>query len=138
MQVQPYLFFEGQCEQAIEFYEKALGAKVQRLLRFKDCPEPPNKNCSGSAAPHGDKVMHASLEIGQTQVLVSDGRCQSSPEFKGFSLTLTVEDEEQVEKMFNALLDGGQILMPLDKTFFASKFGMVKDRFGVTWIVLAK
>lgn len=134
MQVQPYLFFEGRCEEAIEFYRKALGAEVTMLMRFKDSPEPP---APGMAPPGSvDKVMHANLRIGDTTVLASDGRCQGRPNFQGFSLSLTVPNDAEAERRFVALADGGQVQMPLAKTFFSSRFGMVTDRFGVLWMII--
>ena len=128
MQIQPYLFFDGRCDEAIDFYRGALGAEVLMLMRFKDSPEP---------VAHGgeDKVMHASLRIGQTTVLVSDGRCLGKPSFQGFALSLTVADESQAERLFAALADGGQVQMPLTKTFFSPRFGMLADRFGVAWMI---
>ncbi len=134
MQVQPYLFFDGRCEDAIEFYRKTLGADVTMLMRFKDSPEPP---APGVCPPgSGDKVMHASMRIGDTTVMASDGRCQGRPSFQGFSLSLAVGDDAEAERRFAALADGGQIQMPLAKTFFASRFGMVADRFGVSWMII--
>lgn len=131
MQIQPYLFFEGRCEEALTFYRGALGAEVTMLMRFKDSPDP------GMVAPGaGDKVMHASVRIGDTTVMASDGRCQGSQDFHGFSLSLTVPNEVEAERVFGALAEGGQVQMPLTKTFFSPRFGMVADRFGVSWMVL--
>ncbi len=132
MQVQPYLFFDGRCEEAFGFYRKKLGAEVTMLMRFKESPDP--AHCPGGAAS-GDKVMHGSLRIGETTVLASDGRCEGRPSFQGFSLSLTVANDAEAERLFAALSDGGQVQMPLGKTFFASSFGMVADRFGVSWMV---
>jgi PhnB protein len=128
MQIQPYLFYNGRCDEAIEFYRAAVGAEVTMLMRFNDSPEPTS---------HGteEKVMHASLRIGDTTVLVSDGRCGGQLDFQGFALTLTVPDEADAERLFTALGDGGQVQMPLAKTFFSPKFGMVADRFGVLWMI---
>jgi PhnB protein len=134
MQVQPYLFFDGRCEEAIEFYRKALGADVNMLMRFKDSPEPPRP---GMVPPGSEnKVMHASLRIGATTVMASDGRCSGQPSFQGFSLSLTLPDDVEAERAFAALADGGQVQSPLAKTFFSSRFGMVADRFGVSWMIL--
>jgi PhnB protein len=130
-QIQPYLFFDGRCDEAIEFYRKAVGAEVTMLMRFKDSPDP--GMCSSSE--NADKVMHGSIRIGETTVLVSDGRCQGQPSFQGFALSLTVADEDQADRLFAALGDGGQVQMPLAKTFFSARFGMVADRFGVMWMV---
>ena len=130
MQVQPYLFFEGRCEEALAFYRGALGAEVTMLMRFKESPDP------GMVAPGtGDKVMHASFRIGETTVLASDGRCQGPASFQGFALSLTVPNEAEAERLFGALGDGGQVQMPMTKTFFSPRFGMVADRFGVSWMV---
>jgi PhnB protein len=130
MQVQPYLFFDGRCDEAIEFYRSALGAEVTTLMRFKDSPDP--NSCAPGA---GDKVMHASLRIGQTEVMASDGDCTGAPKFQGFSLSLTVPSEAEAERLFAALAKGGQVQVPLTKTFFSPRFGMVADRFGVSWMI---
>ncbi len=133
MQVQPYLFFDGRCEEAVEFYRRALGAEVTMLMRFKDSPEP---HAPGMVPPGAEnKVMHTSFRIGDTTVLASDGRCLGQPSFQGFSLSLAVPKEAEAERLFAALADGGQVQMPLAKTFFSPRFGMVADRFGVSWMV---
>jgi PhnB protein len=132
MLIQPYLFFEGRCEEAVEFYRRALGAEVTMLMRYKDSPEPPNAQC-GPIDP--DKVMHASVRIGESMVLMSDGSASGKPAFQGVSLSMTVRDDAEAKRMFAALSDGGQVQMPLGKTFFSSSFGMVADRFGVPWMV---
>ncbi len=130
MQVQPYLFFDGRCEEAIEFYRKVLGAEVTMLLRFKESPEP------GMCPPGaGEKVMHAAFRIGETTILASDGQCQGRPGFQGFALSLTVANDAEADRRFAALAEGGQVQMPLSKTFFSPRFGMVADRFGVSWMV---
>lgn len=132
MQIQPYLFFEGRCEEAIDFYKRTLGAEVVTLMRYKDSP------VSGDvcASLPEEKVMHAALRIGDTTVMVSDGRCGGEAKLQGFSLTITAQDDAEVERLFTALADGGQVKMPLAKTFFASSFGMVADRFGVSWMTI--
>ena len=133
MAIQPYLFFEGRCEEAIEFYRRALGAKVEMMMRYKDGPEPPPP---GMLPPGSEsKVMHASFQIGDATILASDGHCSGKPQFEGFSLSLTVADEAQAERYFDALADGGEVRAPLTKTFFSTRFGMVADRFGVSWMV---
>jgi len=133
MQVQVYLFFAGRCEEAIDFYKKTLGAEVMMLMRFKDSPEPPQP---GMIPPDSEnKVMHATLRIGDTVVMASDGRCEGAPSFQGFSLSVTVADEAQADRVFAALAEGGQVQMPLGQTFFSPRFGMVADRFGVSWMV---
>jgi PhnB protein len=134
MQVQPYLFFDGRCEEAVEFYKKALGAKVEMLMRFKDSPEPPQPGMHPPGSEN--KVMHASLRIGETTVMASDGHCKGKPSFQGFSLSLTAANDAEAERLFAALGERGQVQMPLTKTFFSSRFGMVGDRFGVSWMVI--
>lgn len=131
MQVQPYLFFDGRCEEAVTFYRSTLGAEVTMLMRFKDSPEP--ATCQGVGP---DKVMHVSLRIGDSTVMASDGRCEGQPSFQGFSLSLAVADEVEAERLFAALGDGGQVQMPLAKTFWSPRFGMVADRFGVSWMIM--
>jgi PhnB protein len=134
MQIQPYLFFEGRCDEAIEFYRKALGAEILSLMRYKDSPEPAKP---GMLPPGTDsKVMHSSFKIGETTVMASDGLCSGKPEFKGFSLTLAASSDSEAERLFSALGEGGQVRMPLGKTFFSSRFGMVADRFGVSWMII--
>ena len=133
MQVQPYLFFEGRAEEAAEFYRAKLGAEVVMLMRNKDAPDKPPP---GMLPPNSEnKVMHMALKIGDTTVLASDGNCAGKPAFQGFSLSLTVKDEAEAGRLFAALADGGQVQMPLGKTFFSPSFGMVTDRFGVAWMV---
>ncbi|AXK40557.1 VOC family protein [Crenobacter cavernae] len=136
MQVQPYLFFDGRCEEAVEFYRNALGAEVLMLMRMKDSPEPPQPGMVPPGAE--DKVMHASFRIGETTVMASDGRCLGQPSFQGFSLSLSVADQTEAERLFAALGDGGQVQMPLAKTFFSPSFGMVADRFGVSWMIIVE
>lgn len=133
MHVQPYLFFDGRCDEAIEFYKKALGAEVGMLMRWKDSPDksmctPANEN----------KIMHSSLTIGDTRVMASDGRNTGSPKFEGFALSINAKDEAEADRKFNALSDGGKVMMPLGKTFFSSRFGMTTDKFGVTWMVIVE
>jgi PhnB protein len=131
--VQSYLFFDGKCEEAIEFYKKALGATVNMLMRFKDSPEPPPPGCG---PVDSNKVMHAQFQIGETVILASDGRATGHPKFEGFAQALTVPTEAEADKAFNALANGGKIEQPLSKTFFSAKFGMVVDKFGVFWMVM--
>ena len=132
--LQPYLFFDGRCEEALEFYRNALGAEVLFMMRFKDSPEPPQP---GNCAPGSEnKIMHASVRIGESTIMASDGRCTGNPNFQGFSLSLRVSDVAQAERLFTAVGTGGQVVMPLTKTFFSPSFGMVNDRFGICWMVL--
>ena len=134
MQVQPYLFFDGRCEEAVEFYRKTLGAEVQMLMRFSESPEP---HQPGMVAPGSEnKVMHMSLRIGDSIVMGSDGRNTGKPNFQGFSLSLSVANDAEAERLFAALSAGGRVEVPLTKTFFSSRFGMLADRFGVGWMIL--
>ena len=134
MKVQPYLFFNGRCEEAIDFYKKALGAKVLMMMRFKENPDRPGPE---SVPPDlDDKIMHASLRIGETEIMASDGMCAGKPEFQGVSLSLEVPNEAEADRVFNMLGDGGNVQMPIGKTFFSPRFGVVADRFGVSWMVV--
>jgi PhnB protein len=134
MKVQSYLNFDGRCEEAIEFYRKTLGAEVTMLMRFKDSPEP----CAPGMVPPGaeSKIMHSSFRIGDTEVMASDAGCGGKANFQGISLALTVADDAEAKRRFAALTDGGQVQMPLTKTFFSSSFGVVADRFGVSWMIV--
>ncbi|SEO70296.1 PhnB protein [Rhodospirillales bacterium URHD0017] len=131
--VQPYIFFDGKCEEALEFYKGAIGAKVDMMMRFKEAPD------QSQMQPNtGEKVMRAAFHVGTTQVLASDGHCAGKPSFQGFGLALNAKNDAEAEKLFTAVGKGGQVLQPLTKTFFASKFGMVADKFGIMWMVLAE
>ena len=134
MKVEPYLFFDGRCEEAIEFYRKALGVEVQMLMRYKDSPEPAQPGMVPPGAEN--KIMHATLRIGDTTVMASDGHCTGKPKFDGFALSITAASEAEAERVFKALGDGGKVQMPLTKTFFSPSFGMLADRFGVPWMVI--
>jgi PhnB protein len=131
--IEPYLFFNGRCAEAIEFYRKALGAEVLMMMRFKESPEPPPPGML--PAGFEDKIMHATLRIGDATVMASDGRCTGQTSFQGFSLSLTAANEDDAKRKFTALAEGGEIQMPLGKTFWSPCFGMVADRFGVGWMV---
>ena len=134
MQVQPYLFFGGNCAEAVEFYRSALGAEVRALMRYKDSPEPPPPEmCPPGSENH---VMHAAFRIGETTVMASDDPSQTQPSFKGFSLSLSAPNDAEAKRLFAALAEGGQVVMPLGKTFFSSRFGMLADRFGVPWMII--
>lgn len=133
MPVQPYLFFDGRCEEALDFYRRALGAEVNMMMRFKDSPEP---SPEGMRPPGtDDKVMHAQFTVGDSIILASDGCAMGKAKFEGFSLSLTVRSEADADQSFNALADGGQVQMPLARTFFSPRFGMLTDRFGVGWMI---
>lgn len=130
--IQPYLFFAGNCEEALKFYQHALGARVDMMMRFKESPEPPPP---GTVPPgHENKIMHASFWIGDAMVMASDG-CGETSKFEGFSLSLTVKSEAEAERAFAALAEGGKVGMPLGKTFWSPKFGMLTDKFGVGWMI---
>jgi PhnB protein len=133
MQVQPYLFLDGRCEEALEFYGRTLGAQVEMMMRFKDSPDPEMIR-PGSE----NKIMHASFRVGDATVMASDGMCQGQAAFQGFALSLSVADEAEADQRFAALADGGEVRMPLAKTFFSPRFGMVADRFGVAWMVIVE
>jgi PhnB protein len=133
MQVQSYLFFDGRCEEAIDFYKKTLGAEVGMLMRWKDSPD--KSMCTPS---NENKVMHASIKIGETRVMASDGRNTGNPEFKGFALSVNAKDEPEADRLFNSLSAGGKVMMPLGKTFFSPRFGMATDKFGVNWMVIVE
>ncbi len=133
MHVQPYLFFDDRCEEALAFYKKALGA-VLMLMRFKEAPDPPPP---GMLAPGSEnKIMHSSFRIGETEVMASDGASRGNPEFKGVTLSIAAQNEAEADTLFNALSDGGRVEMPIGKTFFSPRFGMVVDKFGVSWMVV--
>ncbi len=133
MQLQPYLYFYGRCEEAVEFYRAALGAEAIQLFRFKEAPEP----LPPGALPPGfeNKVMHGTFRVGDTSVMVSDGNRESSTGFQGFSLAITVTTEAEADRLFAALANGGKVGTPLGKTFWSSRFGTVTDRFGVSWMI---
>ncbi|MGC3958623.1 MAG: VOC family protein [Verrucomicrobiota bacterium] len=130
--IEPYLFFQGRCEEALKFYQKALGAELQMVMRYKESPEPPPPGMV--PANWGDKIMHSSMKIGQTVVMASDG-CGEAGKFEGFKLSISVKTEDEAKKAFAALSEGGKVEMPLTKTFWSPLFGMLEDKFGVGWMV---
>ena len=133
--VQSYLFFGGRCEEAIEFYKTAVGAQVDLLMRYKDSPE---KTPAGMLPPgFENKVMHATFRIGESTLMASDG-CEMGGSFEGFSLSLAVPTEAEADRAFAALAVGGKVTMPLGKTFWSPKFGMLTDRFGLGWMISLK
>jgi PhnB protein len=135
MQTQVYLFFDGRTDEALDFYKKTLGIEVEMLMRFKDNPDVAK---NPNACPPGaeDKIMHSCFRLGDQRVMASDGYAKGNPEFKGFALSLSVDTEAEADRLFAALGDGGKVEMPLGKTFFSPKFGMVQDKFGVGWMVI--
>jgi len=139
MHVQPYLYFEGRTEEALEFYKKTIGAEVDMMMRMREAPPEapaPGQGCRG-AIDTSNKILHAQFRVGDTVVMASDGMCSGTTEFKGFSLTLTVANDVEAKQKFAELSAGGDVQIPLLPTFFASSFGMLHDRFGVLWIVIA-
>lgn len=141
MQTQIYLFFDGRLEEALTFYKKTLGIEVGMLMRFKDNPDfKDNPEAAAGCAPNmnPDAIMHSSFTLGGQHVMASDGHAKGNPEFKGFALSLAVKTEGEADKLFAALSDGGKVEMPLGKTFFSPKFGMLQDKFGVGWMVLVE
>ena len=141
MRIEPYVFFDGRCDEAIAFYRAALGAETLMLLRYSDAPAddgPPPEGCSPPPPGSSDKVMHAALRIGETTLMLSDGMCGGQPKFEGMSLSLTVADDAEAARVFAALADGGQVQVPLAPSFFTSSFGMLADRFGVNWMVVTE
>jgi PhnB protein len=134
MLVQPYLFFDGRCEEALDFYKSALDAEIIMLMRFNESPVPPQPGMVPPGSEH--KIMHAAFRVGDTTLMASDGECGGKPNFHGMSLALTVPNEAQADRVFAALTHGGEVRMPLTKTFFSPRFGMAADRFGVAWMIM--
>jgi len=137
--VQPYLFFNGKCEEALNFYKKAIGAETTALMRFKEAPPmPPGESAEGCGpgTPDPEKVMHASFKIGQSEIMASDGCNDGSANFQGVALSIAVDTESEAERIFKALGEGGKVTMPMMQTFFAPKFGMLEDKFGLGWMVI--
>lgn len=131
--VDSYLFFNGRCEEAIHFYKSAAGAKIGMVLKFGESPDPVPE---GMVPPDWDnKIMHCDFTIGQSRIMASDG-CASTPDFNGFRLALTVPTEADADRVFAALADGGRIDMPLGKTFWSPRYGMLTDKFGIGWMVM--
>jgi PhnB protein len=134
MRVEPYLMFDGRCEEALDFYKTAIGATVTMMMRYKDSPEP----CPPDMMPPGteSKVMHSSMRIGDTTVMASDGHCKGQPKFDGITLSLNATDDAHADRLFAALSNGGKVIMPPQKTFYSSRFGMLTDKFGVNWMII--
>jgi PhnB protein len=130
MNVLTYLFLDGRTEEALDFYKKAVGAEVTMLMKFKESPDKSHMPPGGE-----DKVIHAVFKVGDTPIMVSDGMNKGSPKFDGFALSINAKDVAEAQRYFSALLKGGEVTMPLAETFFAKTFGMLKDKFGVHWMV---
>ena len=133
MVVQPYLFYDGRCAEAVEFYRSALGAQVQMIMRFRESPDQ-----SMVRPDMADKIMHASLKVGETVLMMSDGDCNGKQTFSGFSLAISTKDENEARRLFDAVSSGGQVQMPMQKTFWSPAYGMAVDRFGINWMVMAE
>ena len=129
--VEPYLFFAGRCDDALEYYRLHLGAEIGMVMRFSQNPGP-----TGCPLPEnwGDKVMHASFTIGASRLMGSDGMVESMPK-DGHCMSLTLPDEAEARRVFAVLADGGEVSMPIDRTFWSPCFGMVRDRFGIDWMI---
>ncbi len=132
MKVEPYLFFDGRCEEALDFYKKAIGAEVVAMMRFKESPDPSMVH----AGQDGNKILHALFRVGETTIMASDGENKGKPNFQGFGLSISVKTEAETKKLFDALAQGGRVQQPLTKTFFSPSFGMVADRFGIMWLLI--
>lgn len=130
MQINPYLHFNGQCKTAFEFYAQALGGKIEAMLRYSDSPNP-EQNPSGCE----DKIMHALLKVGTNVLMGSDSPPQFHEPAKGFSITISVDDTADAERIFHALADNGTVRMPIQETFWALRFGVLVDRFGTPWMI---
>jgi PhnB protein len=135
MLIEPYLMFNGRCQEAIDLYSKALGAELAFKMTYSEAPE---GACGGAPLPAGwnDKIMHCSLKVGETMIMMSDGNSAEPSKFSGITLSVSVPDEAHADKVFNALGEGGSVCVPLGKTFFSPRFGMVADKFGVSWMVI--
>jgi len=131
--VQPYLFFGGRCEEALEFYKNAIGIEVELLMRHKDSPQPPPPGMLTEGWEN--KVMHTSFRVGASLLMASDGCSPEDGKFAGFSLSISLSEEDEAKRVFAALSEGGEVTMPLTKTFWSPCFGMLKDRFGIAWMV---
>lgn len=142
MRVQPYLSFEGRAEEALDFYTKAVGAQVNVKMRFKEAPpmEASDQGCGDMGAPPantGEKIMHSEFKIGDSLIMASDGFCSGKANFAGVSLAIQAKDDAEAKRIFDGLATGGQVQQPLIKTFFATSFGVLADKFGVSWMVVA-
>jgi PhnB protein len=130
MRMNPYLSFKGDCEAAFAFYQQYLGAQPGSLFRYGGSP------MSGDVPPDwADKVMHATITVGGQQLMGGDVAPDKYEAPKGFSLSLQIEDIVEAERVFDALAEGGTVMMPLEETFWAARFGMAIDRFGIPWLV---
>ena len=134
--IEPYIFFEGRGEEAIEFYKQALGAQVEMIMRYGESPEPPPPDIVKPGSEN--KIMHSSILVDGQRIMISDGGCSGQSKIGGFSISLSVSSEADAKRYFDGLAQGGQVHMPLGKTFFSPCFGMVQDKFGVGWMIMAE
>jgi PhnB protein len=132
MHVQTYVYGDGRSEEMLNFYKKAVGARVTALMKFKEAPDQ-SQMSPGSA----EKIMHAAFKVGDTDIMISDGMNKGNPKFDGFALTIQAKDPAEAEKYFKSLTEGGEVTMPMTETFFAKSFGMLRDKFGLNWMVIA-
>lgn len=130
MKIETYIFFTGNCADAIKFYEKVLGGKIEAMMTYGDSP-------AGEHNPSEwkDKVIHARLVVGDQVLMASDGPPDHTDTKQGFSITLQVDTNQEADRLFAALGEGGKITMPIGETFFSKRFGMLVDRFGTPWMI---
>ena len=131
MKIEPLITFGGRCEEALEFYKQSVGAEVTALMRWKESPDTAMKSPVGFE----EKIMHANFRVGETELMADDGMSEKPAEFKGMTLAIEAADDAEARRVFTALGEGGQVTMPLMKTFWTSSFGMLTDKFGVPWMV---
>ncbi len=134
MKIEPFLFFDGQAEEAIGFYQQALGAKLESLMRYAECPDPIPPEYMPAGGPKS--VLHSTISIHGARLMLADGVPQDGVGFRGFSLSLQYATEEPAQQAFAALAEAGDVIMPIGKTFFSSCYGIVSDRYGVRWMVM--
>ena len=131
MKLHTYLNFGGNCEEAFRFYEKNLGGKIEMMMRYADQPDPKN------VPPGTEKyVLYLNMTIGETQLMGSDVPPERFQPMRSVYLSLAVDSSEEAERIFKLLGEGGEVFMPMEETFFAYRFGMLRDRFGTSWMIL--
>jgi PhnB protein len=133
MQVTPYLYFNGRCEEALSFYQQTIGARVECQMRFSDCPGELDPNMVPPGTEH--RIMHAAFKLGETTIFAADGCASAEMKPAGFGLSLQTPDVAEAEQLFNALAWEGEVRMAMTKTFFSPSFGIVVDKFGVNWLI---
>ena len=131
MKLNPYLNYGGNCKEAFEFYAKNMGGKINAMLTFADQPNPEN------APPDWkNKIMYASMSIGETEIMGSDAPVDRFQPMRSVYLALRVDNTPEAERLYKLLTDGGEIFMPMEETFFAHRFAMLRDKFGTSWMIL--